>query len=56
MEKKFSRQQIKFRHGPKRLPLRAAKFADSVGIGSYRMDLHITTRGDHSEFGGTLPF
>ena len=36
--------------------VRAAPFADSVGIGSYRMDLHITTTGDHSEFGSTLPF
>ena len=36
--------------------VRAAQFADSVGIGSYRMDLHITTSGDHSEFGSTLPF
>ena len=34
----------------------ATKFADSVGIGSYAMDLHITTRGDHSHFGSTLPF
>ena len=36
--------------------VRAAEFADSVGIGHYAMDLHITTRGDHSQFGGTLPF
>ncbi len=36
--------------------VRATPFADSVGIGSYRMDLHITTTGDHSEFGSTLPF
>jgi hypothetical protein len=36
--------------------VRATPFADSVGIGSYHMDLHITTRGDHAEFGSTLPF
>jgi hypothetical protein len=36
--------------------VRAAAFADSVGIGHYAMDLHITTRGDHANFGGTLPF
>jgi len=36
--------------------VRATDFADTVGIGSYRMDLHITTTGDHSEFGSTLPF
>jgi hypothetical protein len=36
--------------------VRATPFADSVGIGHYAMDLHITTRGDHSEYGGTLPF
>jgi hypothetical protein len=36
--------------------VRAKEFVDSVGIGSYHMDLHITTTGDHSEFGSTLPF
>jgi hypothetical protein len=36
--------------------VRATNFADSVGIGSYHMDLHITTTGDHSQFGSTLPF
>ena len=36
--------------------VRATKFADSVGIGSYWMDLHITTTGDHGKFGSTLPF
>lgn len=36
--------------------VRATKFHDSVGIGSYWMDLHITTRGDTSRFGSTLPF
>jgi hypothetical protein len=36
--------------------VRAAKFHDSVGIGSYWMDLHITTRGDTARFGSTLPF
>jgi hypothetical protein len=36
--------------------VRAAPFFDSVGIGHYAMDLHITTTGDHSTYGGTLPF
>ena len=36
--------------------VRAVQFADTVGIGHYAMDLHITTRGDHADFGGTLPF
>jgi len=42
--------------GLKKAEVRAVPFADSVGIGHYAMDLHITTRGDHAEFGGTLPF
>ena len=36
--------------------VRAAPFADTVGIGCYRMDLHITTTGDHGAYGSTLPF
>jgi hypothetical protein len=36
--------------------VRATPFADSIGIGSYGMDLHITTTGDHGRFGSTLPF
>ncbi|MEI6198106.1 MAG: FAD-dependent oxidoreductase, partial [Verrucomicrobiota bacterium] len=36
--------------------VRATQFADTVGIGSYRMDLHITTTGDHGAYGSTLPF
>ena len=40
----------------KKEAVRALPFADSVGIGHYAMDLHITTRGDHANFGGTLPF
>jgi hypothetical protein len=42
--------------GLKKSEVGAAKFADSVGIGSYWMDLHITTTGDRSKFGSTLPF
>lgn len=42
--------------GLSREQVRATPFADSVGIGSYWMDLHITTRGDSSAFGSTLPF
>ena len=36
--------------------VRATQFPDSVGIGSYHMDLHITTTGDHAMLGSTLPF
>lgn len=36
--------------------VRAARFADSVGIGHYSMDLHLTTRGDRGRYGETLPF
>jgi hypothetical protein len=42
--------------GLARAEVTAKKFADSVGIGSYRMDLHITTTGDHGTYGSTLPF
>lgn len=34
----------------------AQPFADSVGIGHYNMDLHLTTRGDRGRYGATLPF
>lgn len=34
----------------------AQPFADSVGIGHYSMDLHLTTRGDRGRYGATLPF
>jgi hypothetical protein len=34
----------------------AAPFPDSVGIGHYNMDLHLTTRGDRGRYGSTLPF
>ena len=36
--------------------VRATQFGDSVGIGSYWMDLHVSTTGDHGKFGSTLPF
>jgi hypothetical protein len=42
--------------GLDRESVRAMPFPDSVGIGSYWMDLHITTRGDSTQFGSTLPF
>ncbi len=42
--------------GLKKEEVRATQFADTVGIGHYAMDLHITTRGDHANYGGTLPF
>jgi hypothetical protein len=34
----------------------AAPYRDSVGIGHYSMDLHLTTRGDRGRYGATLPF
>ena len=36
--------------------VRAMPFPDSVGIGHYSMDLHLTTRGDRGRYGATLPF
>lgn len=42
--------------GLKNSEVTAKKFPDSVGIGCYRMDLHITTTGDHGTYGSTLPF
>jgi len=36
--------------------VRATQFPDTVGIGSYWMDLHLTTTGDRNHFGSTLPF
>jgi hypothetical protein len=42
--------------GLKKDEVRAMQFGDSVGIGSYHMDLHITTTGDHGAYGSTLPF
>ncbi len=42
--------------GLKKDEVRAQQFHDSVGIGSYHMDLHITTTGDHGAYGSTLPF
>ena len=42
--------------GLKKSEVTAKKFSDSVGIGSYHMDLHITTTGDHGAYGSTLPF
>lgn len=42
--------------GLSKTEVHATPFPDSVGIGSYWMDLHITTTGDHGHFGSTLPF
>lgn len=42
--------------GRPRAELTATPFADSVGIGHYSMDLHITTSGDRGQYGDTLPF
>jgi len=36
--------------------VRAAEFEDSVGIGSYRIDLHTTTTGGGNIYLSTLPF
>jgi hypothetical protein len=41
--------------GLKKSEVRAAEFTDSVGIGSYPMDLHVTTRGDRAQYASTLP-
>jgi hypothetical protein len=35
---------------------RAYPWPDSVGIGHYSMDLHVSTRGDRGRYGDTLPF
>ncbi len=42
--------------GLKRDAVSAAEFADSVGIGSYRIDLHPSTGGDNSIDISSLPF
>ena len=42
--------------GLARADVAAMPFADSVGIGHYSMDLHLTTRGDRGQYGDTLPF
>ena len=42
--------------GLKREEVSATPYNDSVGIGHYSMDLHITTTGDHGRYGSTLPF
>jgi hypothetical protein len=34
----------------------AMPYDDSVGIGHYNMDLHLTTHGDRGRYGATLPF
>jgi len=36
--------------------VRAMPFSDTVGIGHYSMDLHLTTTGDRGRYGSTLPF
>jgi hypothetical protein len=42
--------------GAKREEVKAAEFKDSVGIGSYRIDLHPSTGGDNSIDISSLPF
>ncbi len=42
--------------GLPRHEVRAQQYPDTVGIGSYRMDLHISSTGDHGHYGSTLPF
>jgi len=42
--------------GQAREALTAMSYDDSVGIGHYSMDLHLTTRGDRGQYGATLPF
>lgn len=42
--------------GLSRADVTAMPYPDSVGIGHYSMDLHLTTRGDRGQYGATLPF
>ena len=56
LEQHVTTQARMLETGLQKSEVRATPFADSVGIGSYHMDLHITTHGDHSAFGSTLPF
>jgi hypothetical protein len=42
--------------GATRSEVKAAEFADSVGIGSYRIDLHPSTGGDNSIDVSSLPY
>jgi hypothetical protein len=42
--------------GTKREEVKAAEFKDSVGIGSYRIDLHPSTGGDNSIDVSSLPY
>lgn len=42
--------------GTRAASLTATPFDDSVGIGHYSMDLHLTTRGNRGQYGTTLPF
>jgi hypothetical protein len=44
------------RTGQKREAVKAERFADSVGIGSYRIDLHPTSGGDNYIDVSSLPF
>ncbi|WP_411280519.1 FAD-dependent oxidoreductase [Gemmatimonas sp.] len=41
--------------GQAREALTAMSYDDSVGIGHYNMDLHLTTRGDRGQYGATVP-
>ena len=49
-------EQRKLETGAADGEVRAASFADSVGVGSYRIDLHPSTGGDNYIDVGSLPF
>lgn len=49
-------ERKKAENGKNAGPLRAAPFADSVGIGAYRIDLHPSTGGDNYIDISSLPF
>lgn len=56
LEEHVGREQRAMITGASGSDLRAASFADSVGIGSYAIDLHPTTAGNNYIDFATLPF
>lgn len=56
LEEHVGREQRAMITGQGGAELRAAEFPDSVGIGSYNIDLHPSTGGDNYIDFGTLPF
>jgi hypothetical protein len=56
LEEHVGREQRAMITGKSGAELRAAEFPDSVGVGSYNIDLHPSTGGDNYIDFGTLPF